>query len=134
MENDNIRLLERFYDVWHAGDVPAALEFIDPGFEFVNPEYAVDPGIRRGHEGFTQVMANLDSSFAYHSHAMGEVIDLGDRVLWHTVFQARGHSGAQLEIPEQHLWTLRDGKVLRLQWFHDADEARRAAGLGPADQ
>ena len=27
------------------------------------------------------------------------------------------------KIPEQHLWTIRDGKVLRLQWFHDADEA-----------
>jgi hypothetical protein len=26
----------------------------------------------------------------------------------------------------------RDGKILRIQWFHDADEARRAAGLESA--
>jgi ketosteroid isomerase-like protein len=60
---------------------------------------------------------------------LGEVEDLGDdRVLWYTIFSACGRdSGAQIEIEEQHLWTLRDGKILRIQWFHDADEARQAA-------
>ncbi len=46
-------------------------------------------------------------------------------MLWHTIFHARGHSGAAIDVPEQHLWTLRDGKILRLQWFHNAE--RRAA-------
>ncbi len=32
-----------------------------------------------------------------------------------TTFKARGRdSGALVEIPEQHVWTLRDGKVARL--------------------
>ena len=57
------------------------------------------------------------------THVLGEVDDLGRRLLWHTIFRARGHSGAQVEVPEQHLWTLRDGKILRLQWFHDPAEA-----------
>ena len=51
-------------------------------------------------------------------------------MLWYTIFRARGRdSGAQIEIEEQHLWTLRDGKILRIQWFHDVEEARAAAGL-----
>lgn len=119
------------YEAWHAGDLARTLEFLDPEFEWVNPEYAVERGTRRGPAGFAEANANLESSFEHQTHILGEVEDLGDRVLWHTVFQARGHSGAQLEIPEQHLWTLRDGRIVRLQWFHDEDEARQAAGLGP---
>jgi ketosteroid isomerase-like protein len=130
--SDNIRLLARMYEVWDAGDEQAVLELLDPEFEWVNPTYAVHPGIRRGHEGMQKVMENLRESFEQQTRVLKEVEELdGDRVLWHTIFQARGRdSGASIEIDEQHLWTLRNGKILRLQWFHDADEAREAAELG----
>ena len=109
-----------------AGAGPVAdVELLDPEFEWVNPSYAVDPGTRRGHEGFAQVMANLEDTFASRRHVLGEVHDLGDRVLWHTVFHARGHSGAEIQVDEQHLWTVRDGKILRLQWFHGVDGPSR---------
>jgi ketosteroid isomerase-like protein len=117
------------YEVWDAQDLDAVLQLLDPGFEWVNPSYAVHPGIRRGHRGMEQVMENLRESFESQTRLLGEVEDLGDdRVLWYTIFCACGRdSGAQIEIEEQHLWTLRDGKILRIQWFHDADEARQAA-------
>jgi len=129
--NENVELLARMYEVWDGEDVPGVLELLDPEFEWVNPSYAVHPGIRRGHEGMKQVMKNLHDSFEHQSHRLGEVEYLGDgRVLWHTIFCARGRdSGASIEVDEQHLWTLRDGKILRLQWFHDVEEAREAAGL-----
>jgi ketosteroid isomerase-like protein len=83
-----------------------------------------------------KVMENLTDSFELQTRMLGDVEDLGQgRVLWHTIFRARGRdSGAQIEVEEQHLWTVRDGKILRIQWFHDVDEARRAAGLGGEDQ
>jgi len=125
----NVRLLARMYEAWDAQDLDGVLELLDPEFEWVNPSYAVHPGIRRGHRGMEQVMENLRESFESQTRVLGEVEDLGDdRVLWHTVFCASGRdSGARIEIDEQHLWTLRDGKILRIQWFHDADEARQAA-------
>jgi ketosteroid isomerase-like protein len=126
--SENVQLLLRVYGVWHSGDLQRILEFLDPEFEWVNPDNAVDPGIRRGHDGFTLVMRNLEATFAHQDHVLGDYEELGEgRVLWHTIFHARGHSGAAVDVPEQHLWTLRDGKVLRLQWFHNAEEARRAA-------
>jgi uncharacterized protein len=133
-DSDNVRLLARMYEAWHAGDLPRVLDLLDPEFEWVNPDHAVEPGTRHGRDGFAKAVANLDSSFEHQTHLLGEVEDLGDRVLWHTIFQARGYSGAQIEVAEQHLWTLRDGKILRIEWFHDADEARRAAGLGSPDE
>jgi ketosteroid isomerase-like protein len=130
VQSENVRLLARMYEAWDAQDLPAVLELLDPEFELVNPSYVVHPGIRRGHRGFVQAMENLHDSFQSYIHVLGEVEDLGDRVLWHTTFRARGReSGAQIDVEEQHLWTLRDGRILRIQWFHDLDEARRAAEL-----
>jgi ketosteroid isomerase-like protein len=135
-ESDNVRLLARMYEAWDAQDLAGVLELLDPEFEWVNPSYAVHPGIRRGHDGMEKVMENLNDSFELQTRVLGEVEEPGqDKVLWHTIFRARGRdSGAQIEVEEQHLWTLRDGKILRIQWFHDAEEARRAAGLHSDDQ
>jgi ketosteroid isomerase-like protein len=59
-----------------------------------------------------------------------EVIEAGDTVLVLAIFHARGRdSGVELKVPEQHVFTFKDGKILRLQWFHDEPAARVAAGL-----
>lgn len=127
-ESDSVRLLRRVYEAWDALDGEAVIALLDPEFEWVNPVYAVDPGIRRGHDGFRKVMENLDASFCEQSRVIEALVDLGDRVLAHTIFRTTGRdSGAKIDIPEQHLWTLHDGKVLRIQWFHDVSEAERAA-------
>ena len=127
-ENENVRLLRRMYEAWNARDREAVFELVDSEVEYVNPENAVEPGTRRGHEGLRAVMDNLETSFDRQGVRIDEMLDLGDRILCHVVFRARGRdSGADVEIPEQHLWTFRDGKILRLQWFHDRAAAERAA-------
>jgi ketosteroid isomerase-like protein len=130
-ESDNVRLVRRFYEAWEAMDLEAIFSLLDPAVKWINPDYAVEPGTRVGHEGFATVMSNLASSFDAYRHQPGEVVDLGDRLLCHTIFHARGRdSGAQLDIPEQHLWTVRDGRIVELRWFHDAAEAEAAATSG----
>jgi ketosteroid isomerase-like protein/SAM-dependent methyltransferase len=128
-ESHNTRLLTRFYEAWDGDDLATMLALVDPEFEYVNPPDAVHPGTRRGHEGLAGVMDVLHESFDHMSHDLLEVEEIGDgRVLWHTIFRARGRdSGALIEVDEQHLWTLQNGKILRLQWFHDLEDARRAA-------
>jgi ketosteroid isomerase-like protein len=63
-------------------------------------------------------------------HVPGEMIDAGDSVVVIATFQARGRgSSVDLEKFEPHIWTIRDGKIVRFQWFNDRDEAMKAAGL-----
>lgn len=127
-ESNNVRLVRALYRTWDDGDHDATYALLHDEFEWVNPDYAVDPGIRYGHDGWTKVLENLNASFSELRHELGELVELGDRILWHTVFHARGRdSNAKIDVAEQHLWTVRDGKILRLQWFHDAAEAERAA-------
>src|SRR5215210_493967 len=116
------------YEAWDAMDLDTVFSLLDPEVAWINPDYAVEPGTRRGHDGFATAMGNLAASFDEYSHLLGEVVENGERILWHTIFRARGRdSGAQVDIPEQHLWTLRDGRIVQLRWFHDTDEAAQAA-------
>jgi ketosteroid isomerase-like protein len=131
IQGENVRLVARMYEVLRQENVAGLSEILDPEFEWVNPSYAVHPGTRRGLQGLLKVIENLRESFDHQEFIPREAHMVGDdRVLWEGVFSARGRdSGVQVEVEEQHLWTLRDGRILRLQWFHDAAEARRAAGL-----
>jgi ketosteroid isomerase-like protein len=77
------------------------------------------------------MLGHLTAAFDFYEHVPREQIAVGDeQVLTLLTFRARGRdSGAQIEVAEQHLWTLRDAKIVRIEWFHDEAEARRAAGL-----
>ena len=128
--SDRVDILERFYEAWNGPD-PAAdtLPFLHEEFEYVNPESAVEPGIRHGHRGWLKVAESADKAFSHMSLEPYETIEAGDRLLVLTIFRACGRdSGVELDVPEQHLFSFRDGKIVRLEWFHDEPAARRAAG------
>jgi ketosteroid isomerase-like protein len=131
MSRDNVEVVRALYAAWNGPDGrEAALAFLSDDFEYVNPDYAVEPGTRHGHAGWSQAMNNLDAAFHRSEHKVGETMDLGDRVLCFTTFVARtSDDSVALRQAEPHLWTVRDGKVIRLQWFHGRAEALKAAGV-----
>jgi ketosteroid isomerase-like protein len=131
MSRENVEVVRALYEVWDGPNgQKKALAFLSDDFEFVNPDYAVERGTRHGHAGWSQAMNNLAAAFHHHGHELGEMTDLGDRVLCFTTFVARTSADSvAFRQTEPHLWTLRDGKVIRLQWFHDRAEALEAAGL-----
>ena len=131
MSQQNVDLVRALYETWNGANGPEDVtRFLSDDFEFVNPANAVEPGTRRGRAGWLQAMKSLDAAFHQHGHEVGEVRDLGDRVLCFTTFVARTTADSvEFRQVELQLWTLRDGEVIRLQWFHDRAEALEAAGL-----
>ena len=131
MSRQNVEIVRRIYDAWGAGGVRGeVLEYMSEQLEYVNPPYAVHAGTRHGLEGWLAVAENLDESFESWSHVLGEIVDADDKVLAITTFHARGRgSSVDLEKYEPHVWTLRDGEVVRFQWFNEREEAEEAAGL-----
>ena len=128
----NLETVRQIYRAWVGGiDSPDPLKLFHPDVEYVNPERAVDPGTRLGHDGMRQVARSLDIAFSEFSWEVHDLIPSGDKVvIAFTTFTARGRdSGALVEVPEQHVWTLREGKVARFAWFHDEPKARKVAGL-----
>lgn len=131
MSEEEREVLRELYTAWQGEDGETAPQrFLADDFEYVNPSYAVHPGIRRGKAGWSAAARNLSDSFDSWSHQVGEMVEAGDRVLVFATFRARGRgSSVDLEKFEPHLWTFRDGKVVRFEWFSDRTEALRAAGL-----
>jgi ketosteroid isomerase-like protein len=123
--------VRQIYDLWNSPDgMTSSLALFARDFEYVNPESAIEPGIRRGHVGILEVLAAVEGSFADYVHELERLVDAGEKVLAYVTFRARGRdSGAQVEKPEQHVWTLREGKAIRFEWFHDEAAAKLAAGL-----
>ncbi len=131
MSRENVELVRALYEVWNGSSGrEEVLAFLSDDFEWVNPPYAVEPGTRHGHPGWLQAMDSLDAAFHHSEHEVGETRDLGDQVLCFTTFVARTSADTvAFRQDETHLWTVRNGKAIRLQWFHDRAEALEAMGL-----
>jgi ketosteroid isomerase-like protein len=131
MSQGNVEIVWRLYELWNGQQGrDRVLAFLADDFEFVNPHYALEPGTRYGHAGWSEAMDSLDAAFHRYWFEVDEMRDLDDRVLAFPTFLAE----TTIESPafrqfEPHLWTMRDDKVIRLQWFHDRAEALEAAGL-----
>ena len=90
MSRENVEVVRALYEAWNGPNGrEAALAFLSGDFEYVNPDYVVEPGTRHGHAGWTQAMNSLDAAFHRSEHKVGEAMDLGERVLCFTTFVAR---------------------------------------------
>jgi ketosteroid isomerase-like protein len=131
MDGGNVETVRKLHEAWNEDDTDRMLELIDEGFEYVNPPYAVEGGMKRGHAGFEEVMENLRSSFESYRHDPEEILDRGDHVIVRSRFTARGRgSGVDVERKRFHVWKLRNGKATRLQWFDTLEESEEAAKRG----
>jgi len=132
VSEENLATVRRLYELWNGEEgMLAAMPLFDPEIQYVNPESAIESGTRSGIGGMVKALESVDSSFADYVHEPERLLAAGDeKVLAYVVFRAHGRdSGAVVEKPEQHVWTLRNGKIVRFEWFHDDDAAKRAAGL-----
>jgi ketosteroid isomerase-like protein len=125
MSEANVELVRRIYDVWERGE--SAREFIAEDVEYVNPEYAVEGGTRRGRASF-RVVRETYEDFRVRTERF---IDAGGDdvvVLAHYTASDSG-SGVPLEGEHSYIWTIRDGLAVRFRWFQSHREALDAAGL-----
>lgn len=132
--SENLDLVRSIYATrcWDIGvDATPALQYISEDFEFVNDPEAAMPGTRHGHEGFASAMQSANDVLEVFRHEPLAYTACGERVLVDIMLHARGRaSQVPLSRPEWHVWTVRDGKAVRVQWFKDRAAARAYADLG----
>ena len=132
MSQRNVEIVQRFYEAWNARvDVSRLAEdYLHERFEFVNPPYAVEEGVKQGAAAWDEVRASLDGAFHRYEHKPEEFVDLGDRVLCWLEFSAQTREdGVALQLHEGHVWTFSGERAVRFEWHHDRQEALAAAGL-----
>ena len=119
MSDRNVEGVRRIYDAWARGDIPGPVELFDEGVEYVNPAGAIEPGTRSGVAEFARAGEKILEAWEFWEGRPQEMRADGDRVAVLVRFRARGRgSGAEVQGHESALFTFRDGKVVRYEWFH----------------
>ena len=125
MSEENVELVRRIHELWNSGEPLRGLLAED--LEYVNPPYAVEPGTRRGRKSFG-IVRETYPDFMFH---VERFVDTGgDEVVVLGRYRASGGaSGVELEGEHGYVWTIRDGRAVRFQWYQSHAEALEAAGL-----
>jgi len=129
MSQENVEIVRSLYQAMNERDLARAGELVHPDVEWV-PDSRVGEGPIRGRENVLQFFGDRAEMFDEIRVEVERIWEKGERVLAFITTTGRGHaSGAEFEIRIGHLWTLRDGVVVRGEGYGDRSKALEAAGL-----
>jgi ketosteroid isomerase-like protein len=123
MGASEVEVVRSIYRAWAEEGSPH--EFVAPEFEYVNPPDAVEPGTLHGPESLAKVR-EVYPDFVVEPE---RYYDCGERVLVVGVARASTTSGLTTQWRQGYVWTVRDGKAVRLAWFNDPRQALAEVGL-----
>jgi ketosteroid isomerase-like protein len=133
VSKENLEIVQRGFEAFNAQGVEGIIPFIDPDFEATTPpDLASEPdtyrgpdGVRRWFDSFFEVMDEIRwDAREFH--------EAGDRVVVEFTLRARGKTtGLSFGQEAVMVWTLRDGKAIRVDLFQTLDQALEAVAEGP---
>jgi ketosteroid isomerase-like protein len=130
MSTENMEIVR---DVYVSGmidrDPDELLKLATSDVEYVNPPYAVEPGVRRGLVAVAQAMRRFAEPWDESRHELRELYDCGDLVVAAVSWHIRGRGSSRDIVNEEaHTWTLHEGRIARFEWGQDLGKALEAAG------
>jgi ketosteroid isomerase-like protein len=122
----------RFAEAVTAGDLEGALEVCHPEIEFLSV-LAVSGRRYHGHQGMRDYFADIAAAWSEWRVEVDEIVPGPDgRVAIVMSMHVRGkESGATLSARADHIWTLKDGMLLRNEPFREPGAALRELGVEP---
>src|SRR6185503_12458674 len=120
----------RRLDVLDPETMDAIIDFYDSEEFHEDPRFP-EAGVYRGPEEARNYYRSFGESFDEFTFEAEDFIGVGDdRVLILFLIRTRGKgSGATAEAESGWIWTVRDGKAVRIDAYFDRNEALAAAGL-----
>jgi len=135
MSEENVEVVRRIVDAHQRGDFATVFDAYDPAIEWrtgdaLHAQWSDFEPVYLGHEGVRMFWRTWFAAWETVDFEYEEFIDAGNQVLSILGQRMRGRtSGVELEWNSYaQLWTIRDGKVIRVQFFANRDEALEAAG------
>jgi ketosteroid isomerase-like protein len=135
MSQENVEVIRRDYEVFEAYGFAAPADVYDelfhPDAEVVPP--AIYPDTEpsySGFEGFQRWSRQVDEMWDDWHFEPERFFDAGDQVVVFVRVSATGtQSRVAVEMATAHVFTLRDGRIARVEIFLDRQEALKAVGL-----
>jgi len=126
----NLDVVESLYAAFDRGDLARVIEFLDPAVEWVEPDVEEFPyrGLTVGSDAVGNDVMRVIPTVYQRLDFSGEKrwIAGGDSVVVLGTGEAAGPSGRVEKFRFNHVWTLRDGLVVRFDGFADTHKLRQA--------
>ncbi len=119
MSHENVEIVRRFLVV----EVDEALTYADPGIVW-NP---IEESPTQGHDAVRASLARWKGEWDDYKLMPEEFVERGDRVVVTVRLGGRGRgSGVEIDARFYDVYTLRDGKIVRMDQFTERSEALEA--------
>jgi uncharacterized protein len=130
MSHENVQIVRRSNALTNDGDLDAAFRLLHPDIEWVIAREHPDARTLIGREAVAQYQRDWQEALPDVRFELDRAVDIDDKVVGvGTVRGAGMGSGADVQVPIALLFTLRDGKIARVEEYLDPSEALEAAGL-----
>jgi ketosteroid isomerase-like protein len=132
---ENVELVRSVYEAAARRDSATVLAAYDDEIEWDTsrpgtPGDVAGGAIYRGHDGLRAWFRAWYEAWSDLVDECEELIDVGEQVISVSTMRARGRSSGAYVTSRRYfgLWTVRNGKVVRVVWFPTREEALEAVG------
>jgi ketosteroid isomerase-like protein len=132
MAEENVEIVRRAVETFNEGGMgsEATLGFFDAAAVFEEPIEQPGPRVAHGRESVSRMFTQFDAAWEEHHSHPEEIRAIDDeRVLLLSLDHFRGRDGIEIDQPSGTIFTLRGGKIIRMQAFWDRVNALEAAGF-----
>jgi ketosteroid isomerase-like protein len=134
MSQENVEALRWLYEEWAKGNLWALRKIADPNIEWEwsarMTSFSGEPRIYRGLDEIGATTREWIEAWDFYWMTAEDFIEAGDKIVvpMHLHARMRG-SDRVLEERFAAVWTLRNGKALRVRYYDDKAEALEVARL-----
>jgi ketosteroid isomerase-like protein len=135
IENEDVKVLRAAYEALNHGEIETALAVLDDDAEWCEHSDLPEAGLYRGRNAIRTFLESFLESWDDFTQETEDVL-AGDRcvlILLRSHSRGKG-SGINVEARYAHLWTMENGRGVRVDAYFSRDEALRALGAGAVRQ
>ena len=132
MSRENIEVVRRVVEAFNEAGVGSetAWSLFADAAVFEEPPEQPGPGVAHGRKSIRRMFSRFEEAWEKHQSRPEEIRAVDhERVLLLSVEHFRGRDGLEIDQPCGTIYTLRGGKIVRMQSFWDRANALGAAGL-----
>jgi len=131
MSQKNVEVVRAVLEAQRLRDWQAFRGLYDPDIEWEDVSGLWgDWGKRRGFEDVQDAWVTWFEAFEHANFVLDDVVDAGDNVVAFIRISGVGReSGLIVDQQLPSVWTVRDGRVVRVRGYRNEADARQAAGL-----
>ena len=132
MSQESVNVVRGMYESFGSGDMPGVLAALDPQVEWWEAENFIyaDGNPYVGPEAvLTGVFARIGGEWEDFEVAPEEILDAGETIIGRGYYSGTNkETGRRVRAQFAHLFTFRDGKVVKFQQYTDTAQFLQAVG------